>query len=112
MIFRVGWFAVRWYSLAYITGILAGWWYVIKLIDRPGAPMARRHVDDFVFWATIAVIAGENAESAGINGERFMQSKLGGEVRNGLRTQVERAGGRLHVRVERGNDRLISRYKA
>ncbi|PXA85546.1 prolipoprotein diacylglyceryl transferase [Nostoc sp. 3335mG] len=57
-IFRIGWFAVRWYSLAYITGILAGWWYVIKLIDRPGAPMARRHVDDFVFWATIAVIVG------------------------------------------------------
>jgi phosphatidylglycerol:prolipoprotein diacylglycerol transferase len=57
-IFRIGWFAVRWYSLAYITGILAGWWYVTKLIDRPGAPMARRHVDDFVFWATIAVIAG------------------------------------------------------
>jgi len=57
-IFRIGWFAVRWYSLAYITGILAGWWYVLKLIDRPGAPMARRHADDFVFWATIAVIAG------------------------------------------------------
>jgi phosphatidylglycerol:prolipoprotein diacylglycerol transferase len=57
-IFSIGRFAVRWYSLAYITGILAGWWYVLKLIDRPGAPMARRHVDDFVFWATIAVIAG------------------------------------------------------
>ncbi|WP_220129822.1 prolipoprotein diacylglyceryl transferase [Sphingomonas chungangi] len=57
-IFRIGWFAVRWYSLAYITGILAGWWYVLRLIDRPGAPMARRHADDFVFWATIAVIAG------------------------------------------------------
>ena len=57
-IFRIGWFALRWYSLAYITGIIAGWWYALKLIDRPGAPMARRHVDDFVFWATIAVIAG------------------------------------------------------
>jgi len=57
-IVSIGWFALRWYSLAYITGILAGWWYVIKLIERPGAPMARRHVDDFVFWATIAVIAG------------------------------------------------------
>jgi len=57
-IVSIGWFALRWYSLAYITGILAGWWYVIRLIERPGAPMARRHVDDFVFWATIAVIAG------------------------------------------------------
>jgi phosphatidylglycerol:prolipoprotein diacylglycerol transferase len=58
VIFAIGPLAVRWYSLAYITGILAGWWYVLRLIERPGAPMARRHVDDFVFWATIAVIAG------------------------------------------------------
>ena len=57
-IVSIGHFAIRWYSLAYITGILAGWWYVLKLIERPGAPMARRHADDFVFWATIAVIAG------------------------------------------------------
>lgn len=57
-IFRIGGFALRWYSLAYITGIIVGWWYVSKLIDRPGAPMARRHVDDFVFWVTLAVIAG------------------------------------------------------
>jgi phosphatidylglycerol:prolipoprotein diacylglycerol transferase len=57
-LFSIGAFAVRWYSLAYIAGILIGWWYLLKLIDRPGAPMARRHVDDFVFWATIGVLVG------------------------------------------------------
>jgi phosphatidylglycerol:prolipoprotein diacylglycerol transferase len=31
---------------------------VLKLMEKPGAPMARRHVDDFVFWATLAVILG------------------------------------------------------
>ncbi len=55
---QIGPLAIRWYSLAYITGILAGWWYMLKLIDRPGAPMARRHVDDFVFWATLGVLLG------------------------------------------------------
>jgi phosphatidylglycerol---prolipoprotein diacylglyceryl transferase len=55
---QLGPLAIRWYSLSYITGILLGWYYVLKLIDRPGAPMARRHVDDFVFWATLAVILG------------------------------------------------------
>jgi phosphatidylglycerol---prolipoprotein diacylglyceryl transferase len=55
---QLGPLAIRWYSLSYITGILLGWYYVLKLIDRPGAPMARRHVDDFVFWATVAVILG------------------------------------------------------
>ncbi|HVI98261.1 MAG TPA: prolipoprotein diacylglyceryl transferase [Sphingomonas sp.] len=49
---------LRWYSLAYIAGILVGWWYLLKLIAQPGAPMAKRHADDLVFYATIGVIAG------------------------------------------------------
>ncbi len=54
----LGFLQIRWYSLAYIAGILLGWWYLLKLIARPGAPMARRHADDFVFWATIGVLLG------------------------------------------------------
>src|SRR6478735_2125640 len=49
---------IRWYSLAYIAGILIGWWYLTKLIEQPGAPMARRHADDFVFYATLGIILG------------------------------------------------------
>jgi phosphatidylglycerol:prolipoprotein diacylglycerol transferase len=49
---------IRWYSLAYISGILIGWWYLLKLIDRPGAPMARRHADDLVFYATLGILIG------------------------------------------------------
>nr|WP_197277352.1 prolipoprotein diacylglyceryl transferase [Sphingomonas profundi] len=49
---------IRWYSLAYIAGILIGWWYLLKLIDRPGAPMARRHADDMVFYATLGILIG------------------------------------------------------
>jgi len=51
-------FPLRWYSLAYLAGILVGWWYLMKLIDRPGAPMARRHADDMVFYATLGIILG------------------------------------------------------
>ena len=51
-------FQIRWYSLAYIAGILVGWWYLTKLIDQPGAPMARRHADDFIFYATLGIILG------------------------------------------------------
>ena len=54
----LGYLQVRWYSLAYIAGILLGWWYMLRLIAQPGAPMARRHADDFVFWATIGVLLG------------------------------------------------------
>ena len=55
---NLGIFQIRWYSLSYIAGILIGWWYLTKLIDQPGAPMARRHADDFVFYATLGIILG------------------------------------------------------
>ncbi len=54
----LGFFTIKWYSLAYIAGILIGWWYLLKLIDQPGAPLARRHADDFVFYATLGIILG------------------------------------------------------
>ncbi|HEY1145922.1 MAG TPA: prolipoprotein diacylglyceryl transferase [Allosphingosinicella sp.] len=54
----LGFFQLRWYSLAYLAGILVGWWYLLKLIDRPGAPMARRHADDMVFYATLGILLG------------------------------------------------------
>ena len=49
---------LRWYSLAYLAGIVIGWWYLLRLIRAPGAPMARRHADDMVFYATLGVILG------------------------------------------------------
>ena len=57
-IFSIGFFTLRWYSLAYIAGILVGWWYLLKLLAQPGAPMARRHADDLVFYATLGIILG------------------------------------------------------
>ena len=55
---QIGPLPIRWYSLAYLSGILLGWWYLLKLLDRPGAPMARRHADDMVFYATLGIILG------------------------------------------------------
>lgn len=54
----LGFFQLKWYSLGYIAGILMGWWYLLKLIAQPGAPMSRRHADDFVFYATLGIILG------------------------------------------------------
>ena len=54
----LGFFKLRWYSLGYIGGILGGWWYLTRLLGEPGAPMSRRHADDFIFWATIGIILG------------------------------------------------------
>ena len=55
---RLGPLVLRWYSLAYLAGIILGWWYLRKLVRQPGSPMSVKHADDFVFWATIGVIVG------------------------------------------------------
>jgi phosphatidylglycerol---prolipoprotein diacylglyceryl transferase len=54
----LGFFQLRWYSLAYLVGIILGWWYLLKLLKAPGAPMAKRHADDMVFFATLGIILG------------------------------------------------------
>ena len=60
---HVGPFAVRWYALAYIVGILAGWLYVRGILrsEKPwgGAPpFGVPDYDDFVLWATFGIILG------------------------------------------------------
>ncbi|HET8750155.1 MAG TPA: prolipoprotein diacylglyceryl transferase [Sphingomicrobium sp.] len=55
---HIGPFDLRWYSLAYLAGIFIGYWYLLKLLKQPGAPMARRHSDDLVFYAALGIILG------------------------------------------------------
>ena len=57
-VFEIGWFQLRWYSIAYLAGIFIGYWYLLKLLNQPGAPMARRHADDLVFYAALGIILG------------------------------------------------------
>ena len=56
--FDLGFFQLRWYSLAYLAGIFVGYWYLLKLIKQPGSPMARRHADDMVFYSALGIILG------------------------------------------------------
>jgi len=54
----LGRFDLRWYSLAYIIGILLGWRYLLRLLEQSAAPMTRSQADDLVFYATLGVIGG------------------------------------------------------
>ncbi len=49
---------IRWYSLAYLAGIFLGYWYMLRLLRQPGAPMAQRHADDLLFYAALGLILG------------------------------------------------------
>ena len=55
---NLGFFQLKWYSLAYLAGIFSAYYYLLKLIDQPGSPLARRHADDLVFYASLGVIIG------------------------------------------------------
>ena len=54
----LGFFTLRYYSLAYLAGIVIGWWHLSRMVKAPGAPMAQRHVDDLFFYCTLGIILG------------------------------------------------------
>jgi phosphatidylglycerol:prolipoprotein diacylglycerol transferase len=54
----LGFFTLRWYSLAYLTAIMFGYWHLGKMIKSHGAPMAQRHADDLFFYCTLGIILG------------------------------------------------------
>ena len=60
---QLGPFAIRWYALAYIAGILLGWLYARAIIRRERfwggpAPMTATDFDDFIVWVTLGIILG------------------------------------------------------
>lgn len=57
-LFRIGSFELRWYSLAYLAGIVLGYWHLGRMIKAPGAPLAQRHADDLFFYCTLGIILG------------------------------------------------------
>ncbi|MDE3060771.1 MAG: prolipoprotein diacylglyceryl transferase [Pseudomonadota bacterium] len=56
---RLGPIAIRWYSLAYIAGILLGWWVIAKEhAKRPIPNLTPKALDDMVMWAVIGIVGG------------------------------------------------------
>ena len=55
---EIGPFAIRWYALAYIAGILLGWRYALKLSDTSPGGISRKMLDDFLLWATLGIVLG------------------------------------------------------
>jgi phosphatidylglycerol:prolipoprotein diacylglycerol transferase len=51
-------FAVRWYALAYIAGLVIGWRYCLALAGRSPNLVQRQDIDDFLVWATLGVVLG------------------------------------------------------
>lgn len=64
VIVSIGPFAIHWYGLGYVVGILFGWWYAKQLVSQPAlwagrtTPMQPRDIDDFLVWAAIGIVVG------------------------------------------------------
>jgi phosphatidylglycerol---prolipoprotein diacylglyceryl transferase len=55
---ELGFFTLRFYSLAYLLGVIFAYWHTSLMLKQPGAPMAQRHADDLFFYCTLGVIFG------------------------------------------------------
>ncbi|MEM8784828.1 MAG: prolipoprotein diacylglyceryl transferase, partial [Pseudomonadota bacterium] len=66
VLIQIGPIAIRWYALAYLAGLVLGWFYIAKLLkSNPlwartpgGAPLDKEALDDLLFWVTLGVIIG------------------------------------------------------
>jgi phosphatidylglycerol:prolipoprotein diacylglycerol transferase len=55
---EIGPFALRWYALAYIGGIVLGWLLARRVAALPPQAATREQVDDVVTWVTLGIILG------------------------------------------------------
>jgi phosphatidylglycerol:prolipoprotein diacylglycerol transferase len=59
----IGPITVKWYALAYIAGLIGGWWYARRLVmaDRLWGVVKRptvTDIDDLVVWVALGVVLG------------------------------------------------------
>lgn len=58
IIFSVGPIAIRWYSMAYLVGIIAAWFLVARNIKKFNLPITKAALEDIVFYVTLGIILG------------------------------------------------------
>jgi phosphatidylglycerol:prolipoprotein diacylglycerol transferase len=64
VLLQIGPIAIRWYALAYVAGILLGWWYALRLVRNEKIwapvqpPLTKVQIDDLVLWSTLGIIVG------------------------------------------------------
>ncbi|WP_207932572.1 prolipoprotein diacylglyceryl transferase [Brevundimonas goettingensis] len=64
VLIHLGPLPIRWYALAYVAGIVLGWWYAGVLLKKASlwsprrAPLTTIQLDDLILWVTLGIILG------------------------------------------------------
>ncbi|MFD1747092.1 prolipoprotein diacylglyceryl transferase [Rhizobium helianthi] len=62
--FSIGPLSVHWYGIAYVAGIMLGWFYAKRMVAQaqlwPGgqSPMSPMKLDDFLVWVAAGIVLG------------------------------------------------------
>ncbi|MHA7968510.1 prolipoprotein diacylglyceryl transferase [Rhizobium sp. CAU 1783] len=60
----IGPLAIHWYGLAYVAGIMLGWFIARRMLLKPGLwpndapPCTAAHLDDFLLWVALGIVLG------------------------------------------------------
>lgn len=55
---QIGPVAIRWYALAYLFGILIGWWLLKRICKKQNFSLTQNQLEDLVFYITLGIILG------------------------------------------------------
>lgn len=58
IIFSIGPLAIRWYSMAYLFGIVIGWYLVNRNVKKYDLGLTKENIEDMAFYITLGIILG------------------------------------------------------
>ena len=90
VLLHLGPLSIRWYALAYIAGLVAGWQIVRRLCEQPPKVLTPAKIDDFLLWAALGVILGGRRRGDDPNVDYYCLLARGGVGRSRLRVRLRR----------------------
>lgn len=58
IMFEIGPVAIRWYSMAYLFGLLIGWFLLSRNVQKNNLKLSKENMEDLVFYVTLGIILG------------------------------------------------------
>ena len=58
IMFSIGSLDIRWYSMAYLIGIILGWWLINRNVKKYNLKLTKENIEDFVFYLTLGIVVG------------------------------------------------------